>query len=301
MGVPDDANPLNRRLPAEVVSRRRPEKKKVPEEEAPLETDRGQVLALKPEQRVKWLSKALQKGQEGKVAITTLYDIISHTKFGQGVSDNQGKKMFKFVRANLSLFSQKQQRFLEGESKLAKDFRSRGHAVEADASEPVAASSATAPEADNDFTGGLTLDESPQLWSRLMTLTPEQCEEAIEALDPVTKSRLEDFLEARMKAKREGSAVAAAAAATAAASARAAESPSRSRRRSKSKSSRSGSSSRSSDGAVKAKKQEPKSKKAKDAEKSKRTRSSSGSSHSSSSSSSRRRKRSRSRHDKKKK
>jgi len=280
MGVPDDANPLNRRLPAEVISRRhKPEKKKQQEEEAPLETDRGQVLALKPEHRVKWLGKALLKGQEGKVSMTLLYDIIAHTKFSMGASENVGRKMNKIVRANLSHFSQKQQRYLEGESKLAKDFRYKGVVAEDIEFRPeatAATSSANAPEEADADAGGLSADEIPALWDRLTTLAAAQCEEAVATLDPVTKSRLEDFLEARMLAKTS------AAAASASAPAR-----SKSRGRSSSKSNRSRSRSRSS-----ARKRDPKDKKPK------RNHSSSKSSskHSSSSSSSRhQRRRSRSR------
>lgn len=232
MGVPDDANPLNRRLPAEVITRQyKPEKKKQQEEEAPLETDRGQVLALKPEHRVKWLGKALLKGQEGKVSMTLLYDIIAHTKFSMGASESVGRKMNKIVRANLSHFSHKQQRYLEGECKLAKDFRYKGVVAEDIEFRPdatAATSSANVPEEADADAGGLSADEIPALWDRLSTLAAAQCEEAVSTLDPVTKSLLEDFLEARMLAKTS------AAAASASAPAR-----SQSRGRSSSKSTRS--------------------------------------------------------------
>lgn len=120
MGVPDDANPLNRRLPAEVVSRRRkPEKIQAAQKEEPLSTDKATVLALKAEHRLKWLSKALQKCQEGKVANTIIYDIVTNKGFTSDVGDKIGVKMFRAIRANLPLFSQKQQRFLQdGECRL---------------------------------------------------------------------------------------------------------------------------------------------------------------------------------------
>lgn len=197
MGVPDDCNPLNRRVPAEVVSRRHRPEKQVPEADAPLETERAQVLLLKPEHRVKWLVKAFTKNQEGKVTITVLYDIISHTKFGVGASDKVGRHMFKIVRSNLSLFSQKQQRYLEGESKLAKDFRYRGRAPEAGAT----GSSANAPDGEAETGDGMGADDIPALWGRLSSLSPAQCEEAIDALEPNTRTLLEDFLEGRISAK----------------------------------------------------------------------------------------------------
>lgn len=232
MGVPDDANPLNRRLPAEVVSRRRKPEKKEPEEEAPLIVDRSQVLAMKPEQRLKWLSKAFQRVQEGKVQMTTIYDIVAHTKFALGASDKFGHKMYRVVHSNLGLFSQKQQRFLESECKLAKDFKeykSRAGQTEAaeegEDAEDAAESSALLADAGADSGAGaaasagnglangsasagsepwgvLSPEEIPALWDRITKLTVAQCEEAIQELDPITKSRLEDFLEARMKARR---------------------------------------------------------------------------------------------------
>lgn len=282
MGVPDDVNPLNRRLPAEVITRQhKPEKRRQREEEAPLETDRAQVLALKPEHRVKWLSKALQKGQEGKASMTTLYDIIAHTKFGLAASEKIGRNMYKIVRANLPLFSQKQQRFLEIESKLAKDFaRSRAPTADVDGQD-LAATYAPAEEADAG-SGGLPADEIPMLCSRLSMLPPFLCNELIDTLDPVTRELLEDFLETRMRAKH---AVSANAAAPALAG----------RGRRASHSSRSRSRSGSSDAAVR--KQEAKGKKEKDADRSKRARCSSSKSSSkasSSSSASRQRRRSRS-------
>mmetsp|Transcript_81362 Transcript_81362/g.154433 ORF Transcript_81362/g.154433 Transcript_81362/m.154433 type:complete len:335 (+) Transcript_81362:119-1123(+) len=310
MGVPDDANPLNRRLPAEVVSRRRKPERKEPEEEAPLIVDRAQVLAMKPEQRVKWLSKAFQRGQEGKVQMTTIYDIVAHTKFAGGASDKFGHKMYRVVHSNLSLFSQKQQRFLESECKLAKDFKeykSRAGQTEAaedgeDAEDAAESSALLAGGADggaesaaaaaaagdgvawatangsasagSDPPGVLSLEEIPALWDRITKLTVAQCEEAIQELDPITKSRLEDFLEARMKARRT-----AAPATSAEVSGHAASAPSggrasrsRSKRRSRSNSS--------------ARKEDAKGRRAKENDRSKRGRSSSGSSSRRSSSSS---------------
>lgn len=114
MGVPDDANPLNRRLPAEVISRvRKPDKNAASKQEEPFITDRPGVLALNPDQRLKWLSKALQKCQDGKLANTLIYDIVTQKSFASGMIEKVGMKMHRAVRANLSIFSQKQQRFLQ--------------------------------------------------------------------------------------------------------------------------------------------------------------------------------------------
>ena len=60
------------------------------------------------------------------------------------------------------------------------------NAEQAEAPEAVGASA----EAES---GGLGADELPALWDRLSALSAAECEEAIAALDPVTKTRLEDL------------------------------------------------------------------------------------------------------------
>eukprot|EP00438_Fugacium_kawagutii_P030726 Skav209836 [mRNA] locus=scaffold2703:238324:265090:- [translate_table: standard] len=126
---PEDANPMNRRLPAEVVSRRKRENraqpgKAVKEEAAPshLSTDLKQVLAMKPEARSKWLAKAVQQGhpQDGRLSPKSIYDIIAHAKFANDLNEKMGQRMYRVLHANLSLFSTKQQKFLEKECSLAK-------------------------------------------------------------------------------------------------------------------------------------------------------------------------------------
>eukprot|EP00435_Cladocopium_sp_Y103_P037716 s2270_g10.t1 len=128
---PEDANPMNRRLPAEVVSRRKGENrahpgKAVKEEVAPshLSTDLKQVLAMKPEGRSKWLAKAVQQAhpQDGRLSPKSIYDIIAHAKFANDLNEKVGQRMYRVLHANLSLFSTKQQKFLEKECALAKQF-----------------------------------------------------------------------------------------------------------------------------------------------------------------------------------
>ncbi|CAE7349707.1 IFT80, partial [Symbiodinium pilosum] len=50
----------------------------------------------------------------------TIYDIIAHAKFANDVSEKAGQRMYRVVHANLSLFSTRQQKFLEKECALAK-------------------------------------------------------------------------------------------------------------------------------------------------------------------------------------
>lgn len=207
MGVPDDANPLNRRLPAEVVSRRR-KVEKVEKEETPLATDRGQVLAMKAEHRLKWLSKALQKCHEGRIPVNTVFDIVTHAKFTSDANDKLGAKMYRAVRANLSLFSSKQQRYLQDdECKLVEMFK-RTLRGGGDAADPAAGGVAAGSSGDADAPA-----EAPPkdfagiaaLWARMTQLSPLERAEAVEQLDAGTKELLEDFLEARIK-RAQGSA-----------------------------------------------------------------------------------------------
>lgn len=218
MGVPDDANPLNRRLPAEVVSRRRKVEKKE-KEETPLTVDRGQVMAMKPEQRVKWLLKVIQGCQEGRITPNTIYDVVAHTKFGSDVPPKVGLRMYRLVRSNLSLFSSKQQRYLEHECKLAQRFKDEDGEPEAPAA-PVPTASTTeelgadstakavkasgcqdAETSNSRAKAVVEVETISDLWDRLTKLTPEARAEAVDALDPSMKERLEQFLVARIGAR----------------------------------------------------------------------------------------------------
>mmetsp|Transcript_54060 Transcript_54060/g.167798 ORF Transcript_54060/g.167798 Transcript_54060/m.167798 type:complete len:379 (+) Transcript_54060:56-1192(+) len=112
----EDANPLNRRLPAEVVARRRPKERgqkveeRVPED---VELDLKVVLTLKPEARLKWLVKAFRMAEEGRAFGGELYNIVSARKFVAGVPSRIGRKLAALVRENLDTFSEKQQRYLK--------------------------------------------------------------------------------------------------------------------------------------------------------------------------------------------
>lgn len=110
----EDANPLNRRLPAEVITRKRREVKRV-EEKPPeeVQVDLKSAIVLKPEQRIKWLARACKMAEEGKASTTELYGIISSRKFVSGLHAKIGRKMRDIVRENIELFSEKQQRHLD--------------------------------------------------------------------------------------------------------------------------------------------------------------------------------------------
>eukprot|EP00747_Dinoflagellata_sp_TGD_P212476 gnl/TRDRNA2_/TRDRNA2_85567_c0_seq1.p1 gnl/TRDRNA2_/TRDRNA2_85567_c0~~gnl/TRDRNA2_/TRDRNA2_85567_c0_seq1.p1 ORF type:complete len:408 (+),score=85.61 gnl/TRDRNA2_/TRDRNA2_85567_c0_seq1:198-1421(+) len=111
----EDCNPLNRRLPAEVISRRRPQqqKKPVPEkviEEVPL--DLKSVAAMKPEARVKWLTKAFKMINEEGRSVTELYTTLTSRKFVSGLPSKIGRKLGHIIRQNLGIFSDKQKKYI---------------------------------------------------------------------------------------------------------------------------------------------------------------------------------------------
>lgn len=123
----EDANPLNRRLPAEVVTRRRQQVKKV--EEKPVDevkVDLKTALSLKPEARLKWLGKACKMAEDGRTSTTELYSIVSSRKFAAGIHPKIGRRMMDIVRENLGIFSDKQQRHLKSDEWfLGATFRER--------------------------------------------------------------------------------------------------------------------------------------------------------------------------------
>mmetsp|Transcript_25405 Transcript_25405/g.46099 ORF Transcript_25405/g.46099 Transcript_25405/m.46099 type:complete len:344 (-) Transcript_25405:32-1063(-) len=111
-----DANPMHRRLPAEVISRRQPAKSKK-QEEPKSKTDEVAVdlkaaITLKPEARAKWLSKACVMVEQGKGNSNDLYDIVTNRKFSGGLPEKVGRKLAASLRDSMAVFSDKQQRFL---------------------------------------------------------------------------------------------------------------------------------------------------------------------------------------------
>jgi len=111
----EDANPLNRRLPAEVVTRQKREVKKIVENNDEVQVDLKTALSLKPEARVKWLSKALRMVEDKRANSTELYDIVSNRKFCATMHTRNSQKLRGLILDNLSIFSEKQRRFLRSE------------------------------------------------------------------------------------------------------------------------------------------------------------------------------------------
>lgn len=109
-----DANPLHRRIPGEVVSRRaRVTKKPVPEKEPDeVAVDLKAAIMLKPEARLKWLTKACKMVTDGNASSTDLYDIVVNRKFVSGMPERVVRKISLLIQDSLDLFSDKQQRYL---------------------------------------------------------------------------------------------------------------------------------------------------------------------------------------------
>lgn len=110
-----DANPLHRRIPGEVVSRRQPRvvKKPVAEKE-PEEVivDLKAAIALKPEQRLKWLTKACKMMTDDLTSSTELFDIVVSRKFVAGMPERVVRKISAVLEDNMEAFSDKQRRYL---------------------------------------------------------------------------------------------------------------------------------------------------------------------------------------------
>jgi len=132
---PSDANPLHRRLPAEIVSRRtRIDAKKGPtlpkDREEDVVVDQKTAVILKPDARPKWLSKACRMTLEGKASATELYNIVVSRRFSSGLPERIARKLAAIVQKNLTLFSDKQRRHLS-----SNEFHLNGHMLAASTGE----------------------------------------------------------------------------------------------------------------------------------------------------------------------
>lgn len=119
---PRDANPMYKRLPAEVVSRRRHHEVVSTDGEDLVSVDRKAVFVLKPEQRLKWLAKALRQVEEGRLRPSDLYDVVSSSRFADNIPPKVGKKMGKALREQIGVFTGKQQKFLSEQAEITARF-----------------------------------------------------------------------------------------------------------------------------------------------------------------------------------
>jgi len=92
------------------------EDEKEREEAESLPLDLKDIALKRPENRLKWLQRALLLAGKKRVQLAAIYDIVQHKKFVDGISHGVGKQMRTLLLANLHLFSQKQQRALQSDA-----------------------------------------------------------------------------------------------------------------------------------------------------------------------------------------
>lgn len=113
-----DANPMHRRIPAEVVSRRarappkRPQVQEKEKESEEVSVDLKAAIMLKPEARPRWLMRAFKMVSEGRASSTELYNIIVSRKFASGLPERVSRRLVSIVEDSVDLFSEKQKRYL---------------------------------------------------------------------------------------------------------------------------------------------------------------------------------------------
>jgi len=166
-----DCNPLINRLPAEVISRRRHAAEADAGDGADVTADRKTVFAMKPDQRLKWLERALKHAAEGEMGTNDVYDIVSSSRFAEGVQPKVGLKMSRAVREQLGLFSAKQQRFLSSEAVIFVKFG----ALDSQEESARAAKAAKAKKVENKEPGDSTMAE--EMLARCRAFMREKAQE----------------------------------------------------------------------------------------------------------------------------
>merc|ERR1740117_117546 len=108
-----------KRLPAEIVSRRKHAAvAQVSEGDEVVSMDRKSVFILKPELRLKWLTKALKQAAEGKVKPGDLYDVTASSRFAENLPPKVGRKMGRLLKEQVGIFTGKQQKYLQEQAEI---------------------------------------------------------------------------------------------------------------------------------------------------------------------------------------
>lgn len=109
-----DCNPLHRRIPGEVISRRHVVPKRKPQDEEPeeVQVELRIAISLKPDARLKWLTRAIKMVGERKATSTDLFDIVTSRKFVSGLAEKVVRKLHTALQDGMKVFSDKQQRYL---------------------------------------------------------------------------------------------------------------------------------------------------------------------------------------------
>jgi len=101
------------RLNKEVVRREYKESRTDREnfDEAFVNLDPNYVFKRKPAQKLKWLEKVFGALLDNRIKPNPVYDIISHSKFIEGISGSLGESVYSLIEKNLGFFTEKQQRY----------------------------------------------------------------------------------------------------------------------------------------------------------------------------------------------
>jgi hypothetical protein len=120
---------MSRRQPRQTRAQQVDDKEKGEAEAFPM--DSAQVLAKKPDARLKWLQKGLMYASKKYVQIADIFDISTNKKFMDNSSVAIAKQIESTLLANLHTFSTKQQRFLLSDASGFKSARA-GDAEDSD-------------------------------------------------------------------------------------------------------------------------------------------------------------------------
>jgi len=82
------------------------------EDEAVVDVDLKTVLAMEPDDRAVWLSKACKRAADGSLRIAKVYDVLASEKIVDGLTEKTGRRMLNTLRKYLHIFSDKQQKYL---------------------------------------------------------------------------------------------------------------------------------------------------------------------------------------------
>lgn len=95
------------------MGKQKQKKREEPADTGIVELDLRRVLALEPEDRAVWLSKAMKLANEGDLKPTKVYDVVADRRVVDDVPEKIGRRMLNTLKKYMHVFSEKQQRYLD--------------------------------------------------------------------------------------------------------------------------------------------------------------------------------------------
>lgn len=89
---------------------------------APLSMEPKDVFVKKPAARLAWLQKVMARVETGKLKATSVFDLVGNPKFVAGAGRTIGRQMRALVFDHIDHFSAKQQKSLQSDASVFKDF-----------------------------------------------------------------------------------------------------------------------------------------------------------------------------------